>query len=88
VVLEAVVAMAGAGHAHGNPTLHAVKRRPVHDTLVAIATEAASLLALAPFGSAKVTRDVDALSFKDPVWLGQRYGYFSSPTLGRHELIL
>jgi hypothetical protein len=53
VVLEAVAAVAGAGHTQGNLTLHAVERRPVKDTLVAVAPEAASLLASALFGAAK-----------------------------------
>jgi hypothetical protein len=74
VVLEVVAAVAGAGHTQGNPTLHAAKRRPVKGTLVAIAPEAASLLASALLGAAKVTGDVDALVLEDPFRFGQRYG--------------
>jgi hypothetical protein len=88
VVLEAIVAMAGAGHTYGNATLHAVKIRPVHDTFVAVAAVAASLLASALFEAAKVTRDVDALLFEVPFRFGQRYGYCPSPTLGRHNVIM
>jgi hypothetical protein len=58
------------------------------DTLVAVASEAASLLASALFGAVKVTEDVDALVLEDPFRFGQRYGYFPSPTLGRHSVIL
>jgi hypothetical protein len=58
------------------------------DTLVAVAPEAASLLASALFGAAKVTGDVDALVLEDPFRFGQRYGYCPSPTLGRHNVIL
>jgi hypothetical protein len=60
VVLEAVAAVAGAGHTQGNLTLHAVGGRPVKDILVALAPEGGILLASALFGAAKVTRDVDA----------------------------
>ena len=74
MVLEAVAAMAGAGHTQGNLTLHAVKRRLVKDTLVAVAPEAASLLASALFGAAQVTGDVGALVLEDPFRFGQRYG--------------
>jgi hypothetical protein len=42
------------------------------DTLVAFAQEAATLLALALFGAAKVTKDVDALFLEDPFRFGQR----------------
>jgi hypothetical protein len=45
------------------------------DTLVAVAPEAASLLASALFGAAKVIRDVDALFMDDPFQFDQRYGY-------------
>jgi hypothetical protein len=69
-VLEAVAAVAGAGHTRGNLTLHAVGRRPVKDTLVAVAPEAASLLASALFGAAKITEDVDALVLEDPFRFG------------------
>jgi hypothetical protein len=73
VVLEAVAAVAGAGHTQGNLTLHAIERRPVKDTLVAGAPEAASLLASALLGAAQVTRGVDALVLEDPFRFGQRY---------------
>jgi hypothetical protein len=74
VVLEAVAAVAGAGHTQGNLTMHAEERRPVKDTLVAVAPEAASLLASALFGAAKVTGDVNPLVLEDPFRFGQRYG--------------
>jgi hypothetical protein len=88
VVLEAVVAVAGAGHTRGNLTLHALERRHVKDTLVAVAPEAASLLASPLFGSAKVTGDVEALVLEDPFRFGQSYVKCPSPTLGRHSVIL
>jgi hypothetical protein len=74
VVLEAVAAVAGAGHTQGNLTLHALERRPVKDTLVEVAPEAASLLASVFFGAVKVTGDVDALVLEDPFRFSQRYG--------------
>jgi hypothetical protein len=59
------------------------------DTLVAVAPEAANLLASALFGAAKVTRDVEALFLEDPFRVGQRRcGYCPSPTLGRHNMIM
>jgi hypothetical protein len=70
VVLEAVAAVAGAEHTQGNLTLHAVERRQVKDTLVAVAPKAASLLAADLFGAAKVTGDVDALVLEDPFRFG------------------
>ena len=54
--------------------MHALERRPVKDTLVAVAAEAASLLASALFGAAQVTGDVGALVLEDPFRFGQRYG--------------
>ena len=74
MVLEAVAVVAGAGHTQGNLTLHAVKRRLVKDTLVAVAPEAASLLTSALFGAAQVTGDVGALVLEVPFRFGQRYG--------------
>jgi hypothetical protein len=88
VVFEAVAVVAGAGHTQGNPTMHAVEIRPAKGTLVAVAPEAASLLASVLFGASKVTQEVDALFLEDPFCFGQRYGYFPSPTLGRHNVIL
>jgi hypothetical protein len=61
----------GCGGSRGY-TLHEVET--VKDTLVAVAPEAASLLATALFGAAKVTGDVDALVLEDPFRFGQRYG--------------
>jgi hypothetical protein len=70
VVLEALAAVAGAGHIDGNPTLHVVEKRPVKNTLVAVVPKAASLLASAFFGGAKVVGVVDALFLVDPFRFG------------------